>query len=68
MYGFIYITAIIVAVVYGFYIAARIIISSSAEEKVDAKKMIIQYLKNVAIIALIPITFGIILNIVENLI
>lgn len=63
IYGFTYALAIIVAIIYGFYIGARIIVSSSAEERVDTKRMILHYLRNVVIIALIPMLFKILYEI-----
>ena len=63
IYGFTYALAIIVAIIYGFYVAARVIVSSSAEEKVDTRRMILHYLRNVVIIALIPMLFKILYEI-----
>jgi len=63
IYNFVFAAAIIVAVVYGFYIALKIIMGS-IEEKVDAKKMIIDYVKNVIWLALIPAVFGFIVRLI----
>ena len=57
--------AIIFSVIYGFVIASKIIVGS-IDDKVDAKKMIIEYIKNVVLIALVPTIFGIILEFVRN--
>lgn len=63
IYNLFFTAAIIIAVVYGFYIALRIIMGS-IDEKADAKKMIIEYVKNVIWLALIPAVFGFILRLI----
>ena len=67
IYNFIWTVAIVVAVIWGFVIAGRML-RGSVNEKADTRQMILEYVRTVIVLALVPAGVGVILKLIGSII